>query len=218
MTVPLDRLLTPEKALIFRITHRKNVPWILGNGFHCGNGERLDPEFVSIGNPDLIEKRRQHPVPIEPGDTLGDYIPFYFTPCSPMMYNVRTGYGGIRRRKNSEIVVFVSSLRRLAQLGVPFVFTDRHAYLKAARFENDLSRLDLVDWQLLQNRDFQRNPENPESFERYQAEALVHRHLPVRGLEGLACYNEDTLKEVQALASDSGLQMPIAIREEWYFS
>lgn len=102
-------------------------------------------------------------------------------------------------------------------MNVPFVFTDRHAYLRVARFENDLARLDMVDWELLQNRDFQRDAENPESFERYQAEALVHRHLPVRGLEGLACYNEDTLKEIQALASDLGLQMHIAIRKDWYF-
>lgn len=218
MAKPLGQLLTPEKALIFRITHRENVPWILRNGFHCGNAERLDPDFVNIGNPELIDRRRVRRVPIEPGGTLGDYVPFYFTPCSPMLYNITTGYGGIHRRENSEIVVFVSSLRKLAQMAVPFVFTDRHAYLKIARFANDVSQLDMVDWKLLRSRDFQRNPENPESFERYQAEALVHRHLPVKGLEGLACYNEDILKEVQALATDSDLQMHIAIREEWYFS
>ena len=27
--------LSPEKALIFRITHIANVPWILANGLHC---------------------------------------------------------------------------------------------------------------------------------------------------------------------------------------
>jgi hypothetical protein len=49
--------LSREKALIFRIVHRDNVPWIMANGMHCRNGSLLDPSFVAIGNPDLIDKR-----------------------------------------------------------------------------------------------------------------------------------------------------------------
>lgn len=30
--LPFSQTLTPEKGLIFRITHRDNVPWILENG------------------------------------------------------------------------------------------------------------------------------------------------------------------------------------------
>ena len=38
-----------EKAFIFRITHRDNVPWIMANGSHCRNANRIDPGFVTIG-------------------------------------------------------------------------------------------------------------------------------------------------------------------------
>ncbi len=41
--------LNQEKALIFRITHRDNVPWIITNGMHCRNSGIHDPNFVSIG-------------------------------------------------------------------------------------------------------------------------------------------------------------------------
>jgi hypothetical protein len=37
--------LTQEKGLIFRITHRDNVPWILKNGMHARNGDEFDPNF-----------------------------------------------------------------------------------------------------------------------------------------------------------------------------
>jgi hypothetical protein len=50
--------LTPEKALIFRIVHRGNVPWILDKGLYCKNSKVLDPNYVEIGNLDLITKRR----------------------------------------------------------------------------------------------------------------------------------------------------------------
>ena len=56
----MSRSLNPEKALIFRITHIDNVPWLLDHGLHCRNGGLTDPSFRSIGNPELIDKRR-HP-------------------------------------------------------------------------------------------------------------------------------------------------------------
>jgi len=57
------------------------------------NGTLYDPNYRNIGNPDLIDKRSRRVVPIPPGGTLSDYVPFYFTPFSMMMYNIKTGYG-----------------------------------------------------------------------------------------------------------------------------
>lgn len=145
--------LTPEKAYIFRITHIKNVPWILDNGLHCKNSEVQDPNFVNIGNADLITKRTHRTVNGHPSRTLADYVPFYFTPRSPMLYNIRTGYGGIPRRNNSEIVVFVTSLNKLKTNGVEFIYSDRHAYLTTASFFDDLGHLSCIDWNILQNSD-----------------------------------------------------------------
>jgi ssDNA thymidine ADP-ribosyltransferase, DarT len=105
--------LNAQKALIFRIVHRDNVPWMLDNGLHCPNSSIKDVNYVSIGNPELIGKRASRCVPCPPGGTLSDYVPFYFTPWSPMLYNIKTGWGGIRKRPNEEIVILVSSLRRL---------------------------------------------------------------------------------------------------------
>ena len=134
--------LTKEKALIFRITHIDNVPWLLRNGLHCKNAEKLDPGFVDIGNQELIDRRASRAVPIAPGGTLADYVPFYFTPFSMMMYKIKTGHGGIPRRENAEVVILVSSLRGLAEKGVCAIFTDRHAYLRAANFFSSLDDLD----------------------------------------------------------------------------
>src|SRR5882724_5953360 len=120
--------LSQEKGLIFRITHRDNVPWILDNGMHARNGEKFDPAFRNIGNAGLINKRSTRVVPVPPGGTLSDYVPFYFTPCSIMMYKIKTGHGGITKQNHQDIVIFVSSIHRLRELGVPFLFTNQHAY------------------------------------------------------------------------------------------
>lgn len=150
----MSKDLNPTKALIFRITHRDNVPWILAHGLHCRNSNVIDPNFVEIGNPDLIQKRHDHFVRHAMGGRLSDYVPFYFTPFSPMLLNIKTGYNGIRQRSNEEIVILVSSLPRLRKLDVPFVFSDMHAYMKPARFYSDLADLDKIDWEILQRRDW----------------------------------------------------------------
>ncbi len=63
--------LNPERALIFRIVHVDNVPWILDHGgLDCRNSPQQNPNYVNIGNPDLIDKRSRHVVPIPPGGTL----------------------------------------------------------------------------------------------------------------------------------------------------
>lgn len=69
---------TADKALIFRVTHRDNLPWILDHGLHCPRSAQQDPLFVGISNADLIGKRREHLVPAPCHGTLGDYVPFYF--------------------------------------------------------------------------------------------------------------------------------------------
>ena len=214
----LSGTLKPEKGLIFRVTHRSNVPWILKHGLHCAHSSTQDPRFVSIGNSDLIERRRRRAVPIPPGGTLDDYVPFYFTPFSPMLYNIKTGYGGIQRRSNEEIVILVSALPRLLDLGTRFVFTDRHAYLRTATFHADLSQLgDAVDYPLLRRRDFERDSEDPEKVDRYQAEALVHEHLPVNGLLGIVCYDEATRSQMRSAFESTGSEPTLHVRTGWYF-
>ena len=210
--------LNAEKALIWRIIHRDNLPWVLDNGLHCGNSQAKSQDWVEIGNAELIGKRAARPVPTALGGQLGDYIPFYFTPFSPMLYNILTAQGDVHPRQNEEIVILVSSLHRLSEQGFPFVFTDRHAYLSSAQFFNDLTDLDKIPWPLLQKRDFRRNPENTEPFERYQAEALVYQHLPVHALLGIVCFTEDWESQIEQALRERNLDLPVHTRREWYFS
>jgi hypothetical protein len=209
--------LNPQKALIWRIVHRDNLPWILDNGLHCGNGGVLAPSWVSIGNPELISKRANHPVPLPPKGFLNDYVPFYFTPFSPMLRNIHTGWGGIPKRPNDEIVILVSSLHHVAQQGLPFLFTDSHAYYQWATFYSELAKLDVIDWPLLQARDFRRDPEDPAKFERYQAEALVHGHLPISGLLGVVCYTDKIRLVIEQQLQARNLKLQVVARTDWYF-
>lgn len=165
----------------------------------------------------MISKRASRDISVGPQGTLEDYIPFYFTPYSPMMYNIKTGYGEIVQRANEDIVIFVSSLRHLDGQNVEFVFSDRHAYLQTAEFYTDTEDLGKLDWTIIQNRDFSRDPNDPGKVERYQAEALAFNHVPVAALSGLICYNDDAEAELQVPILNRGLGLDLHVKPSWYF-
>lgn len=208
--------LGPESAHIFRITHVRNVPWILDHGLHCKNSGVQDPNFISIGLADLIQKRTSRLVPNGPGGSLSDYVPFYFTPFSIMMYKINTG-NGVTGRENREIAILVTSLPRLQEQGIRFVYTNAHAYLNEADYFEDLADLNRVDWDLLRSRNFKRDPEDPGKVGRYQAEALVYLEVPVAALLGIACYDNTSKQQLEAEVQSRGLSIPVKTLPEWYF-
>ncbi|WP_020468103.1 type II toxin-antitoxin system toxin DNA ADP-ribosyl transferase DarT [Zavarzinella formosa] len=214
MKIPSE--LTAEKALIFRIIHIDNVEWMLKNGLRCKNSGVSDPNFVEIGNKDLIDKRIHRAVKIPPGGFLSDYIPFYFTPFTPMMLNIKTGHQGVTKRPMSELVIMVSSLRQVAAIGHSFCFTDRHAYLEAAFYSSDLMDLHVVDWEKIQRRDFRRDVNDPERFERYQAEALIHGALSLNALLGLVCYGEEQQQKIMGLVKSQVLEIKVLNLPSWF--
>ncbi len=208
--------LTQGKALIFRIAHRDNVAWIMTNGMHCRNSPLTDPKFVTIGNADLIDRRCHRQVPCAPFGALSDYVPFYFTPFTPMLLNIKTGFNSIQKRPMEEIVIFVSSLPTLQANGVPFVFTDRNAELATAQLSSDLAMLEWIDWSILRRRDFRRDPEDPGKFERYQAEALVHQQLPMKATLGVVCYSDPVKTMVQREATAHGHALKVISQPGWF--
>jgi hypothetical protein len=134
-----------------------------------------------------------------------------------MLFNIKTGYSGVTHRPNEEIVILVSSLSKVEAEGIPYALTDRHAYLQHAHYTMPAEGLGRIDWKLLQQGDFRKDPENPGKFERYQAEALIHRHLPASALMGICCYTDSVRDTVRAEADSHGLDLHIVNRSWWYF-
>ncbi len=74
-----------------------------------------------------------------------------------------------------------------------------------------------MPWPLLQAQDFRRDPEDPEKTERYQAEALVHHHLPASALLGIGTYTDDVRDAVEAQVAALKLPLKVVTRPNWFF-
>jgi hypothetical protein len=116
----------PEEIWVFRIVHYQNIEHILKLGLHTAESSFANPNYIPIGDTSLISHRNTFPVKINPPNgVLGDYIPFYFGVCSPMLYRIKTGYGGVQQLPQREIIYLCCKLEDITQNEIIYFFTDR---------------------------------------------------------------------------------------------
>lgn len=202
---------------IFRLTHFSNLPFILQHGIHCPNSAVKDPEFTPIGFRTLIDYRNDRAVPIEPGGTLADYVPFYFWYRSPMLYVIYKGNNPeVYKTPQHEVVYLVSSTTALLENNCGFIFTDRHAKLEYANFYEDPAKLTQLNWDIIKSEQWGAQ-HGQERREIKQAECLVHRAVPCDAITGIAVANPDMESVVNTILSEKNIDIPVKVKTNFYF-
>ena len=208
---------TPNPVRLFRITHRDNLRHILQYGICNKNHRDANAAFVPIGNSDIIGRRVEHVVKISGYGNVGDYVPFYYSPLSVMLYNILTGYG-VPRVAPEHIVCMVTSVDALAGCGNRCFFTDGQANTLITDHYTDLKDLAQVDWTVVRSGDFTKSNADPDRLRRYQAEFLVHSHVPVNCIEAIVVYNESCSTFVRTELDKAGLIIPVHVSKKHYFN
>ncbi|MBC6441794.1 MAG: DUF4433 domain-containing protein, partial [Rhodobacteraceae bacterium] len=70
---------------------------------------------------------------------------------------------------------------------------------------------------ILQRKDFKGNPKDKEKTDRYQAEALVHKHLPIDRLKSIVCQGAAQKERLEQERGAANLNPPIKAGSTWYF-
>ncbi|SRR5260370_22527861 len=84
-------------------------------------------------------------------------------------------------------------------------------------YYTDLGDLDEVDWDLLNRKDFRHDPDDPAKKERYQAEALIWKHVPLNALLGICSCSATVDTLVKAELAKRNLDVQSNIQRNWYF-
>lgn len=211
-------MINKNRAFCYRITHRDNLSHILQYGLLNKNHVNADPGFVAIGNPEIIDVRSTTPVYLKGYGLVGEYVPFYFTPRSIMLYNIVTGYYApkVPKREKEEIIVIRCLIERLI-LQNRWFFTDGQANDEETTHFADINFLDRVDWNCIQNSNFSKSDGDYDRQRRYQAEFLVYESVPIACVESICVYNEKVQAWAQKKINDSGKQIPLHIHKPYFF-
>lgn len=208
----------PNKIWIFRIIAIENLKTDLRKGLYSKNSAKPDAKRVIIGSSEIIGSRDQRIVKCYKDTVVNDYIPFYFSFRTPMLYNIITGLG-VPKRAQKDIVYLCCQLQDLATNEFQWCFTNANAAEKITKFYNELRHLEKVDWHSIRTTDFRNdNADGDEDrIRKKHAEFLVKDHVPRQKIKGIAVLNAAVKEQVDAIASASKLQIEVKVKPNFYF-
>ncbi len=211
-------LINRDKNFCYRITHRDNLTHLLKYGMVNKHHKKASADFVAIGNLEIIDVRSSTEVNIDGYGNLGEYVPFYFTPRSIMLFNIISGYYApkVPKRNKEEIVVIRCLTETLAKQPKWF-FTDGQANDGESKHYNDLRYLETIDWDCIQQSIFSKSDGDYDRQRRYQAEFLVHQYIPVDCIESICVCNEAMQSWVNEKIKGAGLEIPTHIHKPYFF-
>jgi len=166
------------------------------------NHAQADANYITIGDSILIQQRSEYPVGINPPNgLLGDYVPFYFGPLSPMLYNIATGYRAVTKRAQEDIIYICCSVKSIIDNCEQWCFTDGHAKNAITTFYNNLD-LKHVDIQLTGQRYWNNTEDDFDRMRKKQAEFLVKSHVPPNCIKNIVVYNAKSEEKVNNLVKE----------------
>lgn len=208
-----------DKLWVFRIIPIQNLEYVLREGLYCKNAAKNDNGFITIGSKEIIKQRDSSIVKCYPDTVVNDYVPFYFSVRTPMLYNIITGHG-VPPSPQEDIIYLACKLSDLAIDGFKWCYTNGNAAKAISKFFNKLDDIaNNVDWRSIRTTDFRdENADGDEDrIRKKHAEFLVKHHVPISCIKGIAVLNNAMKEQVESILKSLGLIIEVKIKTEFYF-
>ena len=214
-----------ENRRIYQITHIDNLSSIIEEGCLRSDRRLVDANVdrVVIGM-DHIKKRRLKELqvrPCHPNTYVGDYVPFYFCPRSPMLYMIHMKNDELKFQGGQErIVHLVTSLEYgIKEAGErPWAFSDGNAGAAYTQFSNDLEQLPtFIKWDAVNARRWSGRNVDPAIKNNKQAEFLVYDTFSWQTFRGIGVINETIRKEVQEILKNADHKPEVLVKSDYYY-
>jgi hypothetical protein len=168
---------------------------------------------------DIKAFRLSLPVTCHAGDTVGEYVPFYFCYRSVMLYVIyRANHPGLTYRGGQEPIVHLEiDLHEVVRWANAesrrWAFTLSNAGARYTEFRNRLQDLRDVDWKAVGATDFR----DPDIKEGKQAEFLVYESVPWSLVSRIGVRDAAMKARVEAAIADCVHIPQIVVRPDWYY-
>ena len=210
--MPLDL----AKTYLYHITDVANLAAIIQSGGLASDLAlaRAGGQAVAIGYAHIKERRMtQYRVPCSGNRFVGEFVPFYYCPRSPMLYTINQGnVPGRAAGCQSTILHLVSTVQKALDLGKPWALSDVGAGAAYAQFFNDPQRLEGLNWDAIRANIWKGR------MHEKQAEFLVADAFPWSAIVGIGCHNEAVSARVNGILQSSVHKPRVFTKLSWYYT
>jgi hypothetical protein len=210
----------PAQPKIYHIAHVDRLASIISDGYLWCDAEvnlRL-PSGTTIGM-DSIKSRRMHELQLSshPDLFVGDCVPFYFCPCSVMLYMISCGNHQqlTYRGGQNPILHFEADLDATVAWAqaqeIRWAFTLSNAGSNFFEDRSDLTQLNEVNWNAVQATDWRKCKEDK------QAEFLFEYSFPWHLVERIGVFSPNIYSQVLNTLPLNGHRPKVDILPQWYY-
>lgn len=203
-----------SKTYLYHITDVSNLPSILSSGGLLSDCALAGVAHQVIGYSNIKHRRMtEYRVPCCANRFVGEFVPFYFCPRSPMLYTVNLGNTGQPRGCQASIVHLVTTVAAAVKQDRAFAISDVNAGTGYASFRNDLASLDdpaHLSWADIETNQWEGR------MHLKQAEFLVADRFDWNGIIYIGCHNASAAAEVAELLP-SKASPKVGVKPNWYY-
>ena len=211
----------PAHPKIYHITHVDNISSIIAEG-----GLSSDATMIARGGParaigmsTIKQRRLRLPVDCHPGDSVGDFVPFYFCPRSIMLFVIhRANHGELAYRGGQGPIVHLESdLQKVIEWADSnqrrWAFSLSNAGALYTPFRATWDELSDIDWNAVAATDFRSSAVK----EGKQAEFLLHGDFPWSLVARVGVLSQATKTQLDRLLRGAAHRPPVEVLPSWYF-
>jgi hypothetical protein len=204
--------LQPVQIPIYHITDVENLPDILNDGGLHSDAVMAQRNPTMIGYNHIKQRRlTEIRVPCCNSRFVGEFVPFYFCPRSPMLYTINKGNTGRPPGCQATILHLVSNLDSAIALGRAWAISDGNAGAFHTSFDATLNALNGLDWPAIRASNWQGKTHEK------SAEFLLEDFFPWTCIQQIGCYNSTVAQQVQTLIQNHSHQPSVDVKTGWYY-
>lgn len=205
--------LRPDQTAIYHITDVENLADIIAAGGLWSDVRLAQRQpSVVIGYGHIKERRmREITVPCCDNRFVGEFVPFYFCPRSPMLYTLNRGNTGRPAGCQRTVVHLVSTVEAGISLRKQWAVSDGNAGAFHTSFEASADAIDTLDWAAIRAADWQGRTHQK------MAEFLVADTFPWTSIDSIGCHNATVAGQVSALLHNQPHRPVVSVQPSWYY-
>ena len=203
----------PDQISIYHITDVENLASILAAGGLCSDVRMAQQQPATVIGYGHIKERRMKEitVPCCGHRFVGEFVPFYFCPRSPMLYTLNRGNTGRPAGCQRSVVHLVSTVDVGLAQGRAWAVSDGNAGAVHTAFDAKLDAIAGLDWAAIRATNWQGRTHQK------MAEFLVADSFPWAGIHHIGCHNATVAGQVNTLLHNQPHQPVVNVQPSWYY-